>query len=408
MYNIAEKSYNDAVYGQIKLGQLQLDLLELPELQRLGYVNQLGLKNLIYRGATHKRIEHSVGVSYLGSMMARKFELHPADHAVIITAGILHDVAHFPFSHTLEGLLDKNHMEYVSHIFDGQIFPDRSKDTISEVLQRYGFKPEDIAALINGNYEGNTPVQNIVHGPIDADQLDFLQRDALHTGNIAGQIRLSRIMEVLCLKDDQVAVCEKGISDAEHFMYARKKMYEDVYLHPVARVAETMLSKAAKKVIGQFTVEQIIGYRDEQFLSELSKKGEYQKEMVQRILERDLFKRAYEIRVHEREKLETVKELNKIGADKLEAQIAAELGISTDVIIVDFPENVVKITEPRINPKKDIPILLKNGNLARITDLRNTAKAILMDPPTSNIFGVYVPEKYKESTARTVRELYFR
>src|SRR3989441_10359516 len=99
------KTITDTVHGTIRLDPLTLDLLETLELQRLNSIRQLGLTYLVFPGANHSRIEHCLGVSHVAGKLAESVELPAEDRKLVMAAGLLHDVGHGPFSHTLEHIL---------------------------------------------------------------------------------------------------------------------------------------------------------------------------------------------------------------------------------------------------------------------------------------------------------------
>lgn len=411
--------YNDPIYGQINLTPLQLDLLELPEVQRLSWVNQLGLKNLIYRGATHKRMEHSVGVSYMADQIADHFELIDEDKELVTATGILHDVAHLPFSHTLERITPKNHMQFTPAIFNGEIFPNRSKPTIKEVLNDYSINPEHVYTLITGKYnerdDARPLLQDIIKGPCDADQMDYLPRDAHHTGNSSGNIRQGRIKKVMEEYDGRIVFSEKGMNDLEGFLNARKVMYADVYLHPVSMIPEAMLSKTTKEVIGNFPMEKLVSYVDMEFLCELEKQGEYQSDMVRRIRYRDLFKKSVIVNrnmISDETYKEYISNLENKGSKEevqaiIEKEISEGTGIDSKRIIVDFPDVVLEKTESRIKSGKIPSILLKNRELKEITELSASAREIWLGSNPIYKFGVYTPKENVKAVNEFVNKEYF-
>src|SRR2546428_682572 len=95
------KTITDTVHGTIRLDPLTLDLLETLELQRLNSIRQLGLTYLVFPGANHSRVEHYLGVGHVAGEMARVLELSDDERKLVQAAGLLHDVGHGPFSHTL-------------------------------------------------------------------------------------------------------------------------------------------------------------------------------------------------------------------------------------------------------------------------------------------------------------------
>jgi hypothetical protein len=68
------KTINDPIWGVIELYPWEVCLLNSPLLQRLRGVRQLGLANLVYPGACHSRLEHSLGVLEAAERMIRALE----------------------------------------------------------------------------------------------------------------------------------------------------------------------------------------------------------------------------------------------------------------------------------------------------------------------------------------------
>lgn len=119
------KVIHDSVHGSVKLSGVYLDLLQRPELQRLHGVHQLGLAYLVFPGAHHTRMEHSLGTYQIANRMASALELPEQERRSVLAAAMLHDIGHAPYSHTLECVLE----------------------------QRIGMTHTDIGrALIKGNY----------------------------------------------------------------------------------------------------------------------------------------------------------------------------------------------------------------------------------------------------------------
>lgn len=115
-----KKIINDPVYGfiNIPLGSI-FDLIEHPYLQRLRRIKQLGLSDLVYPGAQHTRFSHSLGAMFL---MNQALEVLKQKGQIItdeeieasLTAILLHDIGHSPFSHCLEHFFFEQVHEEVS------------------------------------------------------------------------------------------------------------------------------------------------------------------------------------------------------------------------------------------------------------------------------------------------------
>ena len=120
----------DPIYNYIELPISIKPLVDHPLVQRLRWISQLPLEQMVYPSAQHSRFEHSLGVMYLAMQAAitllndeisyrilrqakeedsitRGISEEEFKRTFIISAGIiglLHDVGHGPFSHTLEDI----------------------------------------------------------------------------------------------------------------------------------------------------------------------------------------------------------------------------------------------------------------------------------------------------------------
>ena len=82
---------------------------------------------------------------------------------------------------------------------------------------------------------------------LDMDRLDYLNRDSFFTGVSEGVISSERIIKMLNVHQDQLAVEVKGIYSIEKFIVARRLMYWQVYLHKTVVSAETLLINILKR-----------------------------------------------------------------------------------------------------------------------------------------------------------------
>ena len=118
------KIINDTIHGQFKLNGVCEELLKTPEMNKLSHIKQLGLAHLVFPGAHHTRFEHSLGVSHVAGMMADQLKLDSHEKLTVEVAGMLHDVGHGPYSHTLEHILhERGGLDHMS-ITEGIILGD--------------------------------------------------------------------------------------------------------------------------------------------------------------------------------------------------------------------------------------------------------------------------------------------
>ncbi len=99
----------DPLWDNIRLDGPAVALLDMAPMQRLRYIRQLGHAFLVYPGATHTRFEHALGAYHLTRRALAALEERggvgrvPEDQRLAARlAALLHDIGHYPFSHTLE------------------------------------------------------------------------------------------------------------------------------------------------------------------------------------------------------------------------------------------------------------------------------------------------------------------
>src|SRR3954463_11395552 len=107
----ARKIINDPVYGFITIDHpLILDIIAHPFYQRLRRIHQMAFAHLVYPGAVHTRLHHSLGAYHLMSnalaeLKNKGVEISAEEQTAAKIAILLHDVGHGPFSHALENIL---------------------------------------------------------------------------------------------------------------------------------------------------------------------------------------------------------------------------------------------------------------------------------------------------------------
>ncbi len=236
-----KKIINDPVYGFISIPtDLVFDLIEHPYFQRLRYIKQLGMTHLVYPGALHTRFHHALGAMYLMGMAIeilrnKGHEISHEEEEAVIIAILLHDVGHGPFSHALEEII----VEGISH-------EDISSMLMKKLDVEFNGQLTMAISIFNGTYHRKF-LHQLVSSQLDMDRMDYLNRDSFFTGVSEGVISSDRIIKMLNVKDDQVAIEEKGIYSVEKFLIARRLMYWQVYLHKTVIAAEQLLAKILKR-----------------------------------------------------------------------------------------------------------------------------------------------------------------
>ena len=229
------KIINDPVFGFIKIPRgLLYDIVEHPLMQRLNRINQLGLASVVYPGARHTRFQHSLGAFHLTSEAILSLQqkgnfIFDSEAEGVQAAILMHDIGHGPFSHVLENTLIKG----ISH-------EDISLMMMEQINHYTGGQLNLAISIFKGEYPKNF-LHQLISSQLDMDRLDYLRRDSFYTGVTEGNIGSARIIKMLNVVNDSLAVESKGIYSLENFLTTRRLMYWQVYLHKTAVACEKVL-----------------------------------------------------------------------------------------------------------------------------------------------------------------------
>jgi hypothetical protein len=231
------KIINDPVYGFITVDdELIFKIISHPYYQRLRRIHQMALAHLVYPGAMHSRLHHSLGAYHLmgcalKELTGKGFEITAEEQQAAKIAILLHDIGHGPFSHALENTLAEGmHHETISLMLFKKL-----NDEFSGQLQ--------MAIDIFTNAYPKKFLHKLISGQLDVDRMDYLTRDSFFTGVSEGVIGYDRILKMLTIHNGELMVEEKGIYSIEKFLVARRLMYWQVYLHKTVLCSEQMLKR---------------------------------------------------------------------------------------------------------------------------------------------------------------------
>ena len=235
------KIFNDPIYGFVSIPyEIIYDLIDHPYFQRLRRIKQLGLTNLVYPGALHTRFHHAMGAMHLMSeaievLRAKGNEITDEEAKGVTIAILLHDIGHGPFSHALEHSI----VNHITHEDISELFMNRLNAEFKGELS--------LAIQIFNNKYKKKFLHQLVSSQLDMDRLDYLKRDSFFTGVSEGVVSSDRIIKMLNVKNDELAVEAKGIYSIEKFIIARRLMYWQVYLHKTVISAESLLVNILKR-----------------------------------------------------------------------------------------------------------------------------------------------------------------
>lgn len=236
-----KKIINDPVYGFITIDdELVFKIIAHPYYQRLRRISQMAMANLVYPGAVHTRLHHSLGAYHLmcnalSELKNKGIEISKEEEQGAKVAILLHDIGHGPFSHALENvLIEGMHHEAISLLLMNDL-----NNQFNGALQ--------MALDIFTNKYYKKFLHQLVSGQLDVDRMDYLTRDSFFSGVSEGVIGYDRIIKMLTVYEGQLMVEEKGIYSIEKFLVARRLMYWQVYLHKTVLCAEKMLQLIIKR-----------------------------------------------------------------------------------------------------------------------------------------------------------------
>jgi len=412
------KTIRDPIHGDIKLEGLFLDLIKAPEIQRLHNIKQLGFTHLVFPGAHHTRLEHSLGTYHMASKAADTLKLGIADKEIMCCAAFLHDIGHGPFSHTLESILrnslNVDHVDLTEKLILGEhaIFDEKEIDhlksaNVFDTLHEHGIDNKKVASIINGKNKKKPYLNELLNSSVDVDQLDYLIRDAYYTGVAYGIIDIERFIQTLSTFEDKLIVKKKGLGVIENILMARSLMYSSVYYHKTVRIAELMLSKAIELFKDSDPFE-IFKMTDGELINYLKKSGGYQFEIATRLKYRYLFKQSYFASIFDLDpsQKDVVKKLdNPYNRREKEIEFEEKFQIPKGHIIIDVPYTELHLSEPRIS-RTDIPILDEN-NVKNLEDLTPVSNAIKSRAIPDWMIMIVVEDKHKKMVLNNAEKILY-
>ncbi|HIE34154.1 MAG TPA: HD domain-containing protein [Candidatus Altiarchaeales archaeon] len=370
------KTIRDPIHGNIRLNELELELLDTSHLQRLRHIKQNGLCYLVYPAMNSTRFEHSLGVMHLAGLLADHLGLEEKDKEKVRIAGLMHDVGHCAFSHTSDDILSEigyTHEENSSRIV--------MNTEIADILRDNGIDPMEISEMIKG--EGN--FGKIISSEIDVDKMDYLIRDSYYAGVAYGVIDLERIVYGMKLVKKELVIEKSSLEAVESLLISRNLMYQTVYRHHTKRIVEEMIKRALRYALNNKILNQeaFIRMDDIDLINTLRKSRGYSRKIMERIDKRRLFKTIFQERMELIEK-NFRKDLSE-ERNRIEEKIREDFGIEEGYLILDIPQ--IKLSEFKIMVEFD------NG-FRRIDEVSSLAKTLEDAEMEKLTFCIYTPRKY--------------
>ncbi|WP_319477520.1 HD domain-containing protein [Marispirochaeta aestuarii] len=344
------EAIRDPLWQNIYLTPALKKLISLGEFQKLAGIRQLGPAYLVYPGATHTRLNHSLGVFHLAKRIIRHISVDRRSPPVslegvkaFLCASLLHDLGHFPYTHSFKDL----------PLLDHEVLTGRLVMTppFQRVLREdVGVEPYVVAAIVDEgmDHHNNGEIlffRRILSGVLDPDKLDYLNRDAFFCGVPYGIQDTDFFIDKIIPTASALALDERGLGSVESLLFAKYQMYRSVYWHRTVRIATAMIKKAVLLGLTENDLDQeaLYGLDDAGFYRTLAIRERSYYQLARMVFERRLLKTAFECPFDPR--------LHKQATDlnarmDLENRIASILreeydtGIEPWEVILDIPEPI--------------------------------------------------------------------
>lgn len=364
-------SVKDPLWGNIAMNESIKALLEVREVQKLARIKQNGPTYHIYPGSVHTRLDHSIGVYHLSRMMilslATKNENLPLTREGILsflTAGLLHDIGHFPYAHSLKELSIREHEEIAGDLI-------LTNHDLFSAIKITGASPEMTAAIIDKGINDERDevglYRMILSGPLDPDKLDYLSRDAYFSGVPYGTQNTDYIIRSLDYKNGMIVLEEDALASIEHVLFSKYLMYKTIYWHKGVRSATSMIKKALLLALkdGVIKYEDLYLKDDSEFAELARSYSSYEPfTLIERVEHNDLLEKKVEL------SLDAYPRLSMMAQDlerRLEAERMLYERLKEKYGSLKEYETVIDIPEP-VNFESSMLLLRRDGSLSAIKE----------------------------------------
>lgn len=404
----------DPVHGYVYISEAEKEIIDSYPVQRLHRLRQLAGAEFVYPGANHTRFEHSIGVMYLAGRLSENPNLSQRlsedEVQTIRIAALLHDVGHGPFSHVFEHLLvkflKKTHEDMTTWVI--------RESELRDVINGLGYDPDLIGKLAVGalNKPGKAFIDQMIRSAVDADKLDFVVRDTYHTGAEYGYVDIFRVIHMLDILDENLAIDLGALSALESFILARIESFKSIYFHRVGRAAQIMIAAAmeeAKDELGLVDFQSPAEYLtlNDYTTWTMLKACERSKKIMENLERRKLLKLVYERTFYVRDKTMS----GIFGAeevrDQMRDKIASEAGVESRAVVIDVPTvPSVPYRHSVLLEPMEIPVFHKTkdgkripGRLSEVSGVFDVLKGFM------NILRVYSEEEHRREVGAAATKL---
>jgi len=263
----------DPVWHHIWVPEPLMPLLSTSSFLKLQGIQQLGPSSLVYPGATHTRYNHSLGVFHVAKRFLERLLGDPIGQetitfpgaAAFLCAALVHDLGHFPYTHSLKELPLKDHEILTAELVVRQ--------PLAGLIDAAGIDPVAVATIVDTHQACSDAelafYRSVLSGVLDPDKLDYLNRDAYFCGVPYGIQDLDFILSRIFIHQGaRIGIDASGVSAIEHVLFSKYLMYKAVYWHKTVRTATAMIKRAIWISLeqGVLSPEQLYNLDDARFV----------------------------------------------------------------------------------------------------------------------------------------------
>ena len=255
----------DSIHGIIELSALETYVVDSLAFQRLLNVKQLGMAYAVFPGADYSRFAHCIGVCHqmgrwLDTLHRFGKGIDEPKRRLYRLAALLHDVGHYPFSHTLEHAVKAYYEDLAEKagILEADCFSHedigeqivRADPELQTALVEIGLNRETLQNIFSN--EDVTRLVPLLSSDLDADRVDYLRRTAHHTGLPYGLDDIQYLTTEIRL-DNLGRPCwtERALHALDHLLLARFFDYQQIVFNKTVAGLELALARRIREMLSR-------------------------------------------------------------------------------------------------------------------------------------------------------------
>jgi HD superfamily phosphohydrolase len=222
------------------------------------WIKQMGLACLVFPGANHTRLEHSLGTLFVADRLVEGLIKRTNNRYLkeniqeIRLAALLHDIGHSPFSHVTEEFFQRNPRFLPTNCgsYDHEKYTDeiiRNDRALQGIFKEEGIDSRLVSRLSIA--KSSTFLDSLISSSVDVDKIDYVSRDGYFCGLPYGRVDLSSLVESIDLAMNKfgktvVVFDKKGRDALEGLLVSRFYLATTIHVDERNCAANVLLFEA--------------------------------------------------------------------------------------------------------------------------------------------------------------------